>query len=60
MKLGSAGIAGDDGKLVLPVGSEEKLLPPGKFERGETHVAKVSQGEFAEVHTGKVGKAGRG
>src|SRR6185503_4430090 len=36
----------------LPVRADEKLLPPGKLERGKAHVAKMPQGEFAQAHGG--------
>ena len=34
----------------LAVRSHEEVLPPGKFERGESHIAKMPQGEFAQAH----------
>src|SRR3989442_8674397 len=41
--------------LPLAVGADEKMLPAGKFERSEAHVAKMPEREFAQLHAGQAG-----
>ena len=40
-------------RFPLAVCAHEEVLPPGKFERGKSHIAKVPQGKFTQAHAGK-------
>src|SRR5689334_22674762 len=39
-------------RLPLPVRADEKLLPPGKRERGKAHVTKMAKRDLVQPHRG--------